>query len=659
MKIRPIFYALLGLVCFQCPSFAQTAVDLGFDSGTGANAFIESTVVQPDGRLLVCGLFTSINGVSRSYIARLKADGSVDPTFTANPNYWVRFMALQTDGKVVIGGFFTGVNGVSRNGVARLNDDGSLDSTFDPGTGCTGRIVEVDPTQPFLFAIAEQKDGKIIIAGNFTNYNGVARSGIARLNHDGSLDTGFQVGSGFNSWGRSILILPNDQIMVSGWFENYDNRTHNRIVRLNPDGSADPDFNPWFGYSTSIYSMARQSDGKLVVGGHSVNTNAPFRQEIVRLLSDGSYDPTFNRGGDGANDKVESVVLQLDGKILIGGYFNSYNNARLGGFARLNSDGSLDSSLSASADNWIWTIALQSNKQILICGAFSSINGLSRNGIARLNPTNTGTSPQPQPSPTPVAGATNSFEVWLLGATNVTNSVSIPPFGTATNTAWQMKAVGDINKDGQPDFIFQNTNGSMAAWIMNGTAVQEFRILRKQFSLWKVIGASDLNSDAQTDLFLRDRKGRLAIMFFKKTKFTGATLLPRKLVIPETWRLVGFNDFDGDLKTDILWQDTEGRLVVWFMNGKKYLRSTYLDEGRPLATDWRPVAVGDIDGDQQKDILFQHADGKVAIWSMTSTNVVSSSELFPNRPIQAGWKIRGLADLNKDGRADLIWQNAQ
>ncbi|MEO5804821.1 MAG: delta-60 repeat domain-containing protein [Verrucomicrobiota bacterium] len=397
------------LVCFLATHLAaQESLDTSFDPGTGANAFIESTVVQPNGKILVCGLFTSINGTPRKYIARLNSNGSVDPTFTANPNYWVRFMALQPDKKIIIGGFFTGVDAGVRNRVARLNEDGSLDTTFNPGTGCTGRIVEADPTDPFLFAIALQSDGKIIIGGNFTNFNGIARSGVARLNSDGSLDNTFNVGTGVNSWVRSILILPNDQILLSGWFENYNNRSHNRMVRLNPDGSDDTAFNPWFGYSTSVYSMSRQSDGKIVVGGHSVNTNAPFVQEVVRLLSDGSYDPTFNTGGAGANDKVESVIIQPDGKILIGGYFSFYNNVRLRGFARLNSDGSLDPTLNAGADNWIWTLALQNDGKILMCGAFSTINGVSRNGIARLNSSDDSVPPPPPPPPPP-PGPTNSF----------------------------------------------------------------------------------------------------------------------------------------------------------------------------------------------------------------------------------------------------------
>jgi uncharacterized delta-60 repeat protein len=385
MKTRLICLLVLLFFVSDFSLLAQEFLDTTFDPGTGVNGFVESAVVQPDGKILICGNFTSFNGVPRSYMARLNSNGSLDTDFVASPNYWVRFMALQPDGKIVIGGFFTAVGGQPRNRVARVNTDGSVDTTFNPGAGCEGRMVPADPTDPFLFAIGLQTDGKIIIGGNFTNYNKAPRMGVARLNSDGSLDSNFNVGSGLDSWVRSILVLPNEQILLSGWFQNYNSHGHDRMVRLNPDGSADETFKTDIGYSTSIYSMAQQSDGKLIVGGHSVNTNSPFQQEVVRLNLDGSYDRSFNPGGSGANEKVESVVLQPDGKILIAGYFSQYNGTQLKNIARLNSDGSLDTGFSAATDNWIWTIAPQNDGKFLITGAFSKVDGASRNGIARLN----------------------------------------------------------------------------------------------------------------------------------------------------------------------------------------------------------------------------------------------------------------------------------
>lgn len=363
-----------------------TAVDPTFNPGTGADGgFIESMVVQTDRKILVCGNFVSFNGATQGYIARLMPDGALDPAFKAYPGYWVRFMALQPDGKIFIGGWFTDVEGVPRNRIARLNADGSLDRSFDPGTGCEGKIVPADPNDPFLFALALQTDGKLIIGGNFVTYNGVLRNGLARVNSDGSLDTTFDVTSGVNSWVRSLRLQPNGQVLVSGWFTEYKNQAHNRLMLLNGDASPDPQFNPYFGDSTSVYTVSPLTNGNYIAAGHSINPDAPFHGEIVRLDPTGNYDTTFNPGGEGANDKIETTLLAPDGKIYIGGYFGTYNGQPQSGFSRLNPDGSLDQTFAWPAlDNWVWTAIYQDASRVLICGAFSTADGYSRSGIARL-----------------------------------------------------------------------------------------------------------------------------------------------------------------------------------------------------------------------------------------------------------------------------------
>lgn len=378
----------MGLLLLSKESRAQSSfVDQSFDIGAGAqNGFVESIIVQPDGKILACGNFQSFNNQPRSYIVRLNADGSVDTNFTAGVSYWVRSMALQPDGKVVIGGFFQFVSDQPRSLVARLNSDGSLDTNFNIGTGGTGILgAGIDGNaNPFVFAIAVQNDGKILIGGNFAKYNEVGRRGIARLNSNGTLDTDFVVGSGVNSWVRSILVQPNEQIFVSGWFTGYNNHSRNRMVLLNPDGSVDENFNAVFGDQTAVYTMAPLPNGQLVVGGHTINPNSVFQQEVVRLNTNGTYDTTFNNGGSGATDKVESVVLQPDGKLLIAGYFGSYNGMATHNLARLNEDGTLDTTFQPNVSSWIWSVALQQDGKILICGGFSSVDGVPRSGVARL-----------------------------------------------------------------------------------------------------------------------------------------------------------------------------------------------------------------------------------------------------------------------------------
>ncbi|MHC1765981.1 MAG: delta-60 repeat domain-containing protein [Verrucomicrobiia bacterium] len=360
----------------------NTVVDPTFDPGSGvAGGIVESVLPQDDGRILICGNFESFNGVSRGFVARLNVNGSVDTSFEAHPGYWVRHMALQPDGKIVIGGFFTQVEGLSRNRIARLNSDGSLDTSFDPGLGAQAKLVEGDDKDPFIFAVAVQPSGKILIAGNFRTYNGVLRNGIARLNSDGSLDTGFEVGSGFDSWGRSLLLLPNDQVIVTGWFTRYNNAAYNRMVRLNPNGTADESFRPSFGDKTAIYASVLLPDGTMIASGHSLNEQGLFRREIARLNPDGTADPAFAAA---LNDRTETIYLQRDGRFIVGGFFSLANGINRRGLARFNPDGTLDESFQADTDNFVWTIAGQHDGKVLVCGGFTTVDGISRPGVARL-----------------------------------------------------------------------------------------------------------------------------------------------------------------------------------------------------------------------------------------------------------------------------------
>jgi len=384
LKILEIGWLLL-VSSLAAIAQSNSLLDTTFNPGTGANGIIETVLPQPDGKILICGNFITFNGVTNSYVARLNTDGSVDTNFNSQVSYWVRTMALQPDGKIVIGGFFNYVAGYSRNLIARLNSDGSLDTNFDPGLGAVGVLgVAVDgDADPFIFATALQSDGKILITGNFTNYNGVNINGIARLTTNGMLDTTFNVGNGLNyaSWGRSLTAQSNGQILVTGWFTSYNNHPFNRMVRLNPDGSADQTFNPNFGNLTAVYGVTVLADGQYVVVGDSQNTNVYFIRDMAQINADGSFDTNFLAV---STDKTESIRRQADGKFLMGGYFSVVDGQRYSGIARLNPDGSLDPSLSVSIDNFVWDIALQTDGKILLSGGFATVDGVSRNSVARL-----------------------------------------------------------------------------------------------------------------------------------------------------------------------------------------------------------------------------------------------------------------------------------
>ncbi len=220
---------IIALLLLLAPLTSQA-----FDSGSGPSGLVSAIAVQADGKIVIGGSFTGVNGHPRNRIARLNADGSVDQSFNpgGGADDFVETVAVQADGKIVIGGGFTGVNGHPRNRIARLNADGSVDQSFNPGSGAN----------TFVFAVAVQADGNIVIGGFFTSVNGTPRNRIARLNADGSVDQSFNPGSGADDFVETVAIQADGKIVIGGVFLSVNGAPRNRIARLNADGSVDTSF---------------------------------------------------------------------------------------------------------------------------------------------------------------------------------------------------------------------------------------------------------------------------------------------------------------------------------------------------------------------------------------------------------------------------------
>jgi uncharacterized delta-60 repeat protein len=307
--------------------------------------------------------------------------GSVDPFFNSAPGFTtatgtdnvVFTTAVQADGKIILGGNFTVCRGVPRHYIARLNQDGTLDTTFDPGTG---------PDQGGVSTIKVQADGKILISGFFFHYNGAPQQLIARLNTDGSLDTTFKPSPVANAT-STIHLQADGKIIVSGSYTD-GNVAHPRVLRLNTDGSLDTTFDQGVGGNNSVTVRALQPDGKIIIGGDFTTYSGTSRSYFARLNSDGSVDTTFNPVVD-SNDAYNSVTLQPDGKLIVAGSVYDVNGVH-GRIKRLNADGSLDASFDQGTgpNLSIYTTALQPDGRIIIAGNFTTYNGVSRRRLARL-----------------------------------------------------------------------------------------------------------------------------------------------------------------------------------------------------------------------------------------------------------------------------------
>jgi uncharacterized delta-60 repeat protein/CSLREA domain-containing protein len=291
---------------------------------------------QDDGKLIVYGSFSTVQGQARNSLARLLSDGTLDTTFLPNVNATVASAAIQPDGKILIGGYFTSVGGQPRGRVARLNEDGSLDTTFQDAN-------VLGPSSPYVGSLAVQSDGKVLIAGSFTSVAGQARSLIARLSPDGSLDATFNV-SVTGGTITQFVFQPDGKLLISGYFSSVNGTPRTCFARLNPDGSLDTTLAN-VAVSGNITSFGLQADGKIVVGGEFSQIGSVQRNDLARINPNGTVDETFqdpNANFGGNFFSINSIVVQPDGKILIGGDFSTIANQPRRNVVRLLSNGSLD-----------------------------------------------------------------------------------------------------------------------------------------------------------------------------------------------------------------------------------------------------------------------------------------------------------------------------
>lgn len=385
-------------------------VDPSFTAGT--NDRVYCIVRQPDGKLLIGGTFTEVNSVPCGRVARLHADGSLDATFNTGtgatgPYSEVRALALDADGKVLIGGTFTAVNGTAATNLARLNSDGTLDNTFITGTGPNDEVR----------ALAVTADGYIWAGGSFTQYDGASASNIVRLNADGTVDASFQpVGtfgpqpSSSGSAVHDLAIRSSGAVLAVGNFGTFNGDTHHNIIQFLADGTVDPDFNTGSGasggYHLRLDKVVSAPGGKVYIVGDFTDYNGVFRSRMARLNEDGSLDTTFDPGAGPTEGPVSAgpipitcAALQPDGRLMIGGWFTTIVTTPIQRLARILPTGVLDTTFdpgdgpvvtgSLNMAN-VYAITQLPDGDLIVGGEFATFDGAPHANLVRLQ-SNTGT----------------------------------------------------------------------------------------------------------------------------------------------------------------------------------------------------------------------------------------------------------------------------
>lgn len=282
------------------------SLDMSFPS-VDFNQVVTSITKLADGKILVLGGFNTVNGKARKNVAKLLSNGSLDLEFNPGSKVVGNISAtlFLPDGKIIIAGGFTSVDGINRTNIARVDSMGNIDTTFDAGY-IDGAVTK----------LALQPDGQILIVGDFKTVNGYSRMRVARLLPDGTVDAKFVFLGGVDLYVYQIGIDNDSRVYLVGAFSySYAGTSRRSVVRLNSDGRVDPSFYPRV--NGHVYAYAMQPDRKVIIGGAFQTVNDSSLNGIARLNNANSanaeaiflnvalYPGMFISGAVGSRHRIE------------------------------------------------------------------------------------------------------------------------------------------------------------------------------------------------------------------------------------------------------------------------------------------------------------------------------------------------------------------
>ena len=357
-----------------------STVDQNITWATNTNSvWINSGATVPASLYYVGGAFTAYLGSTQNHFIKLNTNLSKDTTFDIGTGFdtEISAIAVDTNGKVYVGGGFTTFTGTSQNGLIRLNTDGSKDTSFNIGSGF----------DLYLNSCAVDSNQKVYAAGAFTSYSGISQSYLARLNSNGVLDTTFNIGAGFNSYLNKVVVDSNLKVLAGGAFTTFTGVTQNRLIRLNTDGSKDTSFDIGTGFGGEVFEILVNSNGKIYVSGTFTTYKGVTQNRIIRLNTDGTKDTAFNVGTGCNNGVLAMAIDTVNDKIYLGGAFTQFSGTASSRIVRLNSNGTKDTSfvIGAGFNTTVFSISINAEGRVMVGGNFTAYKGVTCNSNILLN----------------------------------------------------------------------------------------------------------------------------------------------------------------------------------------------------------------------------------------------------------------------------------
>ena len=628
------------------------------DFGRGNSDYGRSVAIQSDGKTIVAG-FSNINGSSDFSIVRYNTDGSLDTTFDtdgkvttdiADDEDNAQLVALQPNGKIIVVGH-SGPYGSRKLALARYNTNGTLDTTFDTD----GKVISSVDIGDYAQSVDIQADGKIIVAGWVATNDGSDIS-VLRFNQDGSIDTTFDTDGrvtltiGTNDYAESVVVQADGKIIVAG-SAYIANQYDFAVVRYNTNGALDTTFDGDGLVTTSFgsdndqaYSVDVHTDGKIIVAGDTYSgSSVDFA--LARYNTDGSLDTTFDTDGKittdiatNSTDNPKTVLVQSDGKIVLGGSFNGMDFA----VVRYNTNGALDTTFDtdgkvttdfANDEDWLMSLALHSDGKIIATGGSYS-NGSDDFAVARYN-TNGAL------DTTFDADGKVTTNIGIRSSTDRAKSVALQTDGkiiVAGRTRPGSRddfAVARYNTNGTLDTTF-DTDGKVSTDIGNNSSDDAYSVIVQTDGKIIVAGSSYINGSEDFAMVRYNTNGSLDTTFDTDGKVTtnignNSNDYASSVAVQLDGRIIaaGYSDVNGERDFTVVRYNTNGTLDTTF------------DTDGKATTD-----IGNNNQDQANAIAVQ-TDGKIIIIGFTI--IASSLDIAVVR-----YNTNGALDTTFDGDGKVI-----
>jgi uncharacterized delta-60 repeat protein len=638
---------------------ADGTYDTTFNFGNSGASSVSDVELLGNGKILIGGSFGAYNGVERQYVAIINSDGSLDNSFnyTAGRVLGAYDLAVQADGKIVVATYADFSQGVLVPPIARLNADATLDSSLQPFMGSAGIVHKV----------LVQPDGKVLIGGFYNHVNSVFRRNLARFNQNGTPDSSFTGNiffSAVTNYVAELDLQPDGKILTAGYITNGE--------RINADGTHDVTLsnssNPpsirylpggkllkvsgeiarysengffeaqtvRFNFDGVAYKAAIQADGKIIIVGTFTQINfSADRGRIARLNTDGTFDAAFNPPG-GANARINDVLLQADGKIIIGGQFTSVNgNSNYKYLARLNPDGSIDTSFNPILNGEVICLKIQPDGKILFGGRMTTVNGIPRNSMARVNPN--GTLDASLNLGVGADGLIRSIDLQADGKIIIggefrrVNGAERLGVARLLNAAVPQRQLFDYDGDGRADVsVFRPSENK---WYVlrssDGVVMQQVFAIAGDVPV-----PSDYDGDGKTDIAIYRPS---SADWWSLSSINGNQNYAHW---GESGVIARPSDFDGDGKSDYIFYLPANS--TWYRFGSS-VGASYVTFG--LAGD-KPVT-GDFDGDGKSDVAIYRPSTGDWWWKSSIDGVQRATHWGISTDIPAP------ADYDGDGKTDF------